>query len=471
MDSLSEVIFRENEQAANIYAAKCMRWAAIFSAVIWGLNAIDFFIVSKELMNIAMPFGIALFLLPTPAAHFWKERLFCKYVILLSATLGLTILSCMLTYHCLLAWTLLLMLSCHYYSRRFIAEVFLIGIVCMAFALYAGLYVGVWDANMMSQLQAQATERVITPSILRRVTSFYLLPRILILSALFPICFTAAGRTRRLLEKQREVTQEKERIGAELQVASRIQSDMLPKIFPAFPEYHEFDLNATMTPAKEVGGDFYDFFLVDNDHLALIIADVSGKGVPAALFMVISKTLLKNTAQTGLSPKAVLEKVNDLLCENNQSEMFVTVFLAFLEISTGKLTYASAGHEYPAVKRAGGKFELIQEKPGFVLAGMEGTRYREHTLMLGQGDVLFLYTDGVAEATDTNDVLFGTQRMLAALNRHGHEPVEILLQSVKTEIDQFVGDAPQFDDITMLAVEIKTTISGKISEAQGFISD
>lgn len=458
MDSQAELIFRENEQTANSYAAKCMRWAALFSAVIWGLNAIDFFIVSKQLMNIAMPFGIALFLLPTPAAHFWRERPFCKYAILLSATLGLTVLSCMLTYHCLLAWTLLLMLSCHYYSKRFITEVFIVSITCMAFALYVGLYVGVWDSNMMSELQAQATGRVITASILKRVTSFYLLPRILILSALFPICLTAAGRTRRLLEKQQAVTEEKERIGAELHVASRIQSDMLPKIFPAFPQYREFDLNATMLPAKEVGGDFYDFFLVDSDHLALIIADVSGKGVPAALFMVISKTLLKNCAQTDLGPKDVLEKVNGLLCENNEAEMFVTVWLGVLEISTGRLTYASAGHEYPAIKRAGGSYELLQERPGFVLAGMEGSKYREHQLALKPGDTLYLYTDGVTEATNAGEELFGTERMLVALNRHGQEPTRNLLQSMKAEIDLFVGDAPQFDDITMLAVEIKTQL-------------
>lgn len=455
MDHQAELIFRENEEAANVYAAKCMRWAAIFSGLIWGLNAIDFFIVSKELMNVAMPLGILLFLIPTPVVRVWKNRLFCKYIILMLAALGLTALSSMLTYHSLLAWTFLILLSCHYYSKRFTAEIFVVTIFCLAFALYVGLYIGVWDANMMSQLQATATERIITPSILRRVTSFYLLPRILILSALLPICLTVAGRTRRLLEKQRAVTEEKERIGAELQVAARIQADMLPKIFPAFPQYGQFDLNATMIPAKEVGGDFYDFFLVDSDHLALVIADVSGKGVPASLFMVVSKTLLKNCAQTGLSPKAVLEKVNNLLCENNHSQMFVTVFFAILEISTGTLTYASAGHEYPAIKRAGGTYELLQEKPGFVLAGMEDMRYREHTLTLAQGDVLFLYTDGVAEATDANNALFGTQRMLDALNRHAEDTVQTLLQHVKDEIDVFVGVAPQFDDITMLVVEIK----------------
>ena len=251
------------------------------------------------------------------------------------------------------------------------------------------------------------------------------------------------------------ITAEKERIGAELNVATQIQADMLPRIFPAFPERSEFDIYASMTPAKEVGGDFYDFFLVDDDHLAMVIADVSGKGVPAALFMVIAKTLLKNAAQTGLSPKAVLEKVNNQLCENNEAEMFVTVWLGVFEISTGRLIAANAGHEYPAIKRADSRFELFKDKHGFVLAGMENARYREYELVLGEGDTLFVYTDGVAEATDTTNTLYGTDRMLNALNNSQNAAPEGLLRDVKQDINHFVGDAPQFDDITMLAIQRK----------------
>lgn len=251
------------------------------------------------------------------------------------------------------------------------------------------------------------------------------------------------------------VTADKERIATELNVATQIQASMLPCIFPAFPGRREFDVYATMTPAKEVGGDFYDFFLVDDDHLALVIADVSGKGVPAALFMVIAKTLLKNAAQTGLSPKAVLEKVNNQLCENNEAEMFVTVWLGIFEISTGKLTASNAGHEYPAVKHKDGKFELYRDKHGFVLAGMEDARYREYELELKAGDTLFVYTDGVAEATDASNTLYGTERMLTALNRNENADPEELLHMVKEDIDMFVGEAPQFDDITMLALKVK----------------
>lgn len=250
------------------------------------------------------------------------------------------------------------------------------------------------------------------------------------------------------------VTAEKERIGAELGVATQIQASMLPCIFPAFPDRPEIDIYASMRPAKEVGGDFYDFFWVDDDHLALVMADVSGKGVPAALFMVIAKTLLKNVSQTGLSPKAVLEKVNNQLCVGNDAEMFVTVWLGILDISTGNMICSNAGHEYPALKRADGPYELIRDKHGFVLAGMENSHYTEYELQLNPGDKLFLYTDGVAEATDADEELYGTDRMLAALNQSAEADCETLLHAMQADIDAFVAEAPQFDDITMLSLEL-----------------
>ncbi|MEG2174972.1 MAG: SpoIIE family protein phosphatase, partial [Oscillospiraceae bacterium] len=250
------------------------------------------------------------------------------------------------------------------------------------------------------------------------------------------------------------VTAEKERIGAELDVAKHIQASMLPSIFPAFPERPELDIYATMTPAKEVGGDFYDFFLIDDDHLGVVMADVSGKGVPAALFMVIAKTLLKNVAQTGLSPKAVLEKVNKQLCAGNEAEMFVTVWLGILEISTGKLACGNAGHEYPVLKRVNGDYTLLKDKHGFVLAGMEHSRYTEYALQMNPGDRIFLYTDGVPEATNANDELYGTDRMLDTLNRSKECDCKRLLTAIKEDVDNFVGQAPQFDDITMLCLTL-----------------
>ena len=247
-------------------------------------------------------------------------------------------------------------------------------------------------------------------------------------------------------------TKERERIGAELNVAANIQADLLPKTFPAFPQRDEFDLFASMTPAKKVGGDFYDFFMVDDDHLALVIADVSGKGVPAALFMVISRTLIKNGAQMGISPSEVLSYANDRLCENNENDMFVTVWLAIIEISTGKGVAANAGHEHPALRRAGGAWELVEYKHSMAVAVMEGVPFGEHEFQLNPGDSLFVYTDGVPEATDANEELFGNERMLTALNEKPDALPKEILPHVKKRVDEFVGDAPQFDDLTMLGI-------------------
>lgn len=251
----------------------------------------------------------------------------------------------------------------------------------------------------------------------------------------------------------KDVTAREERIASELSVATKIQADMLPSKFPAYPERNEFDIFATMTPAKEVGGDFYDFFLIDDDHIALVMADVSGKGVPAALFMVIAKTLIKNRAMMGGAPSEILAYVNNQLCEGNEAELFVTTWLAIIEISTGKCVASNAGHEYPAIRRGNGKFELYKQKHSSALATMEGIRFKQYEFELAPGDSIYVYTDGVAEATDANNQLFGTDRMLDALNIEPNAEPEKLLNAVKQSIDKFVGDAPQFDDITMLCFD------------------
>ncbi|WP_026527416.1 PP2C family protein-serine/threonine phosphatase [Butyrivibrio sp. VCD2006] len=249
------------------------------------------------------------------------------------------------------------------------------------------------------------------------------------------------------------ITAEKERIGAELNVATQIQADMLPRIFPPFPDRKEFDIYATMTPAKEVGGDFYDFFLIDDDHIALVMADVSGKGVPAALFMVIAKTLIKNRTMMGgsLSPAEILCDVNNQLCEGNDAELFVTVWLGILQISTGVGIAANAGHEHPALRRKDSEYELIKYRHSPAVAMLDDIRFEEHEFKLNPGDSLFVYTDGVPEATNSADELFGTDRMISALNKNSAADATELLGIVKDEIDSFVGDAPQFDDITMLS--------------------
>ena len=249
------------------------------------------------------------------------------------------------------------------------------------------------------------------------------------------------------------ISAEKERIGTELDLAFRIQESMLPHDYPAFPDRHEFDIYATMDPAKEVGGDFYDYYLVDDDHLCIVMADVSGKGVPAALFMMASKIILFDNAATGKSPAQILTDANALICANNPEDMFVTVWLGILELSTGKLVAVNAGHEYPALRPPGGKFELLQDKHGLVVGAMEGIQYKEYELQLVPGSKIFLYTDGVPEAENAENEMFGTNGMIEALNRNGHaDPVETI-KNVKAAVDGFVRDAEQFDDLTVLCLE------------------
>ena len=259
------------------------------------------------------------------------------------------------------------------------------------------------------------------------------------------------------VENLTKATAEKQRIRTELELGTRIQAGMLPDTFPAFPDRTEFDLYALMDPAREVGGDFYDFFLVDEDHLCILIADVSGKGVPAALFMMASKIILANNAMSRKTPAQILTDTNTAICANNPEEMFVTVWLGILEISSGKLTAASAGHEYPFVKHAGGQFELFKDKHGFVIGGMDGVRYKEYELQMKPDSVLLLYTDGVPEATAADGTMFGTKRMLDVLNRDSADSAsaEQILRTVRSAVDEFVKEAEQFDDMTMLCIEYK----------------
>lgn len=261
------------------------------------------------------------------------------------------------------------------------------------------------------------------------------------------------------MENLTAATAENQRVSTELTLASQIQEGMLPNEFPAFPNRSEFDIYATMDPARQVGGDFYNFFLIDDDHLCLMIADVSGKGVPASLFMMASEIVLSSNAKMSKSPAQILRDTNSAICEKNRMEMFVTVWLGILEISTGKLTAANAGHEYPALKTADGNFELLKDKHGLVIGAMDGVAYKEYEMTLEKGSKLFVYTDGVPEATDKDGRLFTTDRMLSALNEDPEASPEQILQNVRKAVDDFVEDAEQFDDLTMLCLEYKKEAS------------
>ena len=259
-----------------------------------------------------------------------------------------------------------------------------------------------------------------------------------------------SARTVLYIDEVKRVTAEKERIGAELDMAKKIQASQLPRNFDTFCVKRDINLYACMRPARGVGGDFYDFFMTDDDHVCLVMADVSGKGVPAALLMMMSRILIKAHLLRGESPSQALFNVNNQLCETNDTDSFVTVWLASIQLSTGKGIAANAGHEHPVLRRAGEKYELVVYRHSLPIGAMEGTKFKEREFELFPGDSLFVYTDGVAEASDPEGRLFGTDRILEALNENPDATPQDALATMMDRIDDFAADAEQFDDITML---------------------
>ena len=263
------------------------------------------------------------------------------------------------------------------------------------------------------------------------------------------------GMNRELIGYIREnnrINEEKQRVSMELDMATKLQADMLPNIFPAFPDRKEINIYADMTPAKEVGGDFYDFFFTDHDHLAIVMADVSEKGVPAAMFMMMAKSMIQSRTILGGDPGTILEDVNNMICSNNRERMFVTVWLGILDVRTGVLTAANAGHEKPVLKSPDGGYELINDEHGFVIGGKKKMKYANYELKMEPGSMLFVYTDGVPEATNEREELFGVDRMLKTLNEHTDAMPDDILMYIDRDVYWFIGNAEQFDDVTMLCL-------------------
>jgi sigma-B regulation protein RsbU (phosphoserine phosphatase) len=257
------------------------------------------------------------------------------------------------------------------------------------------------------------------------------------------------------IERITEVTAENKRIGTELSIASSIQAAVLPNEFPAFPDRDDFEIYASMKPAREVGGDFYDFFMIDDSHLCLVIADVSGKGVPAAMFMMTAKTMIKDYALTKSGPSEIFTAVNDRLCENNEAGMFATAWIGILDLKTMKMQFTNAGHNFPMILRKDMPCRLLEKKHGLFLAGMDGVVYNQDEIQLASGDRLLLYTDGVTEAHNSEKELFGEERMMKILESSIENKGEEVLSRIVHEVEAFADNTEQFDDITMSILTIK----------------
>lgn len=464
MDEFTKKILWDNETSSNIAVRQLIVLLWMVLVVTWLLCVCGIFWLDVQEYGLVVLLFTVFLITPAFLCKKYNGRKSWLKIVMLSCFLiCIGIIDAYLGYN--LHWLVMLpiVVSIRYYSKKLTLVMSDASFVVFFISCIVNAKWGQVDASMastLSQAVIEAGDDILTVILDAGVDReklvvdqliFGYIPQALVMLLFAAISAKMASRGQGLLLEQASISAKTSRISTELNLASSIQTGMLPSIFPPFPERHEFDIYASMTPAKEVGGDFYDFFMIDNDHLALVMADVSGKGVPAALFMMIAKTLLKTQSQNGHSPSEVLQKVNNQLCENNPGEMFVSVWFGIYEVSTGKLVAANAGHEYPAIRKGDGGFELLKDKHGFVLAGMENACYKEYEIQLDVGDSIFVYTDGIPEATNANVEQFGTDRMLEALNKDRNCSARGLLTNVHDALTQFVNGAEQFDDVTMLS--------------------
>lgn len=490
----------QNEVDANIATAKIMLTCAGFVLLSLILNYLGVFTVDKKTMLSISIQAILEFVIPAIICFkFEGKKKWLKVFMLLIFVVAIARLESVLTHNVTLLMVLPIATSVRYYSSILTDTVSILTTLLSGVAEYCSvmLKMGIINLNVI-KLPENTVITYINNSIRDTLMSIpnldyeaiwnstfvnAYLPKLISVSIIAIVCSIIASRGRKAIFDQKEETQKTERISTELNLASDIQANMLPNIFPAFPNRSDFDIFATMSPAKEVGGDFYDFFMIDDDHLALVIADVSGKGIPAAMFMVIAKTLIKDHAQLGLTPSEVFTRVNNILCDSNEAGLFVTAWLGILDLRNGVITYANAGHNPPVVC-LNNEVSYLKQKPGFVLAGMEGIKYTEASIQLHRGDKIFLYTDGATEATNINNELYGEERLLECLRKQIGKNVEDSLNSVRFDIDKFVGEGEQFDDLTLLSFDyydkgeamdiVEKTFEAKVDnlhEVLGFIEE
>lgn len=477
----SENVLQSNEIEANRLVGVVMFLSGLVVLLIYGLcRAHVFQLNTQQITPLVIQVTLEL-MIPALLCRLLAGRpKWLKYVLVLEFLVVLTRLDCALSYNAVLVMAIPTVLSCRYFSARFTRVIAVISAVLFAVSSFAGAWLdlGYLDLNFYdpapgtvlhigkSGLKAaveaggiDAAERT------RQMMLFSYLPKLLIFCVIAVVCVKIAGKGKELVLRQQQITLKNARIESELTLANNIQAHMLPTIFPPFPNQREVELYAAMHPAKEVGGDFYDFFIVDEKNVAIVIADVSGKGIPAALVMVITKTLIKNEVSAGLSPAEAFTKVNQMLCEGNDDNMFVTAWLGVINTETGVLTYVNAGHNPPLVRHGKEEFYFLKSRPGLVLAGMSGLHYRQYELQMHPGDRVFLYTDGIPEAADPANKLYGNERLLQYLNRHADDSLQSIICGLTADVHAFAGEAEQSDDMTMLMMDyLSDRQEGKMAE-------
>lgn len=457
-----------NEVSANIFLAKTMLATALLALIFILLSLFNIIWCNNTTLLFLC---IAIFVLVFPAVicFIYKgDKEWLKSVLLFFYCIVFAMIQAVFGHNVVLCFVFPVVLSVRYYSKYVTASTAFLTLLFSGVSEYIGVALGYGRLDLnMTELPSGTVLTIPDSMLLRDAVDIMLidrnrlwlhtlqnsfLPKIIIFILLSNICVVIAGKGRKAILEQKKETEKLERLSTELNLASEIQNNVLPNIFPVFPDRKEFDLYASMKTAKEVGGDFYDFFFIDDDHIGLVMADVSGKGIGAALFMMVSRTLIKTRSQVGGTPSEILYDVNNQLCEGNKAHLFVTVWLGILEISTGRLITANAGHEHPAIRKKDGTYVLDVYKHSPICGAISGLKYKEHEFVLDPGDILFVYTDGVPEANNSDNKLLGTDRMLEILNRDPGAAPDKVLTNVMDGINEFVAGAEQFDDITMLCI-------------------
>ncbi len=463
----TKAVFAQNEYESNRLSAIVIIACAAILIVSWVLNLFNVFTVSQVRMTIIAIQGIIELTVPLVLFFIFKGRKrWLKYVMVIALLLVCTRIFSVLNHNVVLIMVLPVLLSSRYFSKGFTINISIVSVFCLAIASASTVYFGLIDLNFLPRFEDGTTiviNGTLRESLLAAGVDLWaaagklmmngFLSRLLVFLIVSMVSVLIAVHGHKMVLEQSEISKKSAVVKSELNTATQIQNSMVPNIFPAFPERDDFDIYAAMYTAKEVGGDFYDYFLIDEDHLAMVIADVSGKGIPAALFMMASKILISDRAIMGGTPGEILDFVNKRICSNNVAEMFVTVWLGILDLKTGKVIAANAGHEYPAIRHGSESFEVLADKHSFVVGGLEQTKYREYEFTLRKGDTLFLYTDGITDAHNAGEELFGEKRMVEALNEIPDGSPRDIIGNISKNVRSFVGEAERFDDLTMLCVK------------------
>lgn len=443
---ITDEVFWKNEVDANMMLAKILIFSAVVLLITNALNYLGVYKIPQHFLTAATIQGLFELLIPAGLCYGFKgQKRWLKWLMIIMMTIVYARVYTAISYRTAILMVLPVLISCRYYSRRLTEIVSMITTVVFLLASIFSRSLGSVDMNNVQVASASEITVPLKTVILRSFLPSYILFWIAAIAA-----YNIAYKGRKMILEQNEISQNQSKVETELSMAKQIQERALP-IIPDLPQHDEYELSASMAAAKAVGGDFYDFMFVDDTRLAIVIADVSGKGVPAALYMMVSKILLSTRIMLGGSPKEILEDVNNQLCSKKMESMFVTVWLGIIDIKTGHVVSANAGHEYPIICRKNSQFEIFRDKHGLVLGGIEDMKYKESEFDLAPGDTLYLYTDGVPEANNLDGDPLTLDGTIDILNKHRETSIDNLLDRMKEEIDIFANGAEQFDDITMLA--------------------